>query len=124
MALLPAEGPFRQVVRSGSLLFCSGVVCADVVGGESARGDIASETRVVLSAISDLLVEHGSSIRNVVRADVYVADVSLKPAMDSVYKEFFPTGSEPARTTVGVTGMYDDCLVEITVIAEAGAGTA
>ena len=118
MPLLPAEGPFRQVVRSGSLLFCSGIVSADVVGGAEARGDIAAETTVVLRALSELLVEHGSSLARVVRAEVHIADISLKPAMDAVYAQFFPPGTEPARTTVAVVGLYDGCLVEITVIAE------
>ena len=117
MALLPSEGPFRQVVRAGDLLFCAGVVCADVVGGDTAIGDIEAETRVVLTALDALLQSHDSSLQRVVRADVYLADIALKPTMDAVYRSFFADGTEPARTTVAVTGMFGGCLIEITVIA-------
>ncbi len=116
--MLPAEGPFRHVIRSGDLLFCSGIVCADVEGAEEAIGDIAAETRAVLTALDDLLQQHGSALDRVVRIDVHIADITMKPAMDAVYRTFFGAGTEPCRTTVGVTGLYGGCLVEITAIAE------
>jgi 2-iminobutanoate/2-iminopropanoate deaminase len=120
--LLPAEGPFRQVVRSGDLLFCSGIVCADVDGAREAIGDIAAETRAVLTALDELLQQHGSALALVVRADVHIADIAQKPAMDAVYRTFFSADGAPARTTVGVTGLYGGCLVEITVVAEVATG--
>lgn len=99
------------------MLYCAGVVAADVVGHEAALGDIAAETRVVLGALARLLADHGSSLAQVVRADVHIADIALKPAMDAAYAEFFASTSAPARTTVAVSGLYGGCLVEITLIA-------
>jgi enamine deaminase RidA (YjgF/YER057c/UK114 family) len=71
----------------------------------------------VLTAIDELLAEHGSDLGQVVRVDIHITDIALKPAMDAAYSKFFRTGFEPARTTVAVTGLYGGCLVEITTIA-------
>ena len=117
MNLLPAEGPFRQVVQAHDLLFISGIVCADVAHGEDALGDISKETRLVLQALEQLLVQHDSGLERVVRVDVHIADIALKPAMDAVYAEFFRPGTEPTRTTVAVSGLFGGSLVEITAIA-------
>ena len=62
-------------------------------------GDIKSETRLELTNISTILKAAGSSMENVVKVSVYLADLNDFEAMNEVYKEFFKD-NYPARTTV------------------------
>jgi 2-iminobutanoate/2-iminopropanoate deaminase len=63
-------------------------------------GDIRSETRRTLENIRLILAAAGSSLREVVRVGVFLADMNDFAAMNEVYSEFFPKGP-PARTMVG-----------------------
>jgi 2-iminobutanoate/2-iminopropanoate deaminase len=52
----------------------------------------------------------------VVKCTVYLRDFTEFGAMNTVYKEFFPT-QPPTRATVGVTALAEDFRVEIEVLA-------
>jgi len=114
--LNPPASPFSQVVSDGQYLFLSGVVAADIPGGEALVGDIRAETRLVLTTIRDLLRRHGVALDDVLRVDVHLADLAEIRAMDEVYREFF-RHRPPARTCTGASGLFADCRVEITVMA-------
>ena len=47
-----------------------------------------------------ILIAAGSSLREVVRVTVFLADMKDFEAMNEVFRKFFPDGP-PARTTVG-----------------------
>ena len=61
-------------------------------------GDIRSETRLELTNISKILKASNSSIENVVKVSIHLADLKDFDAMNEVYTEFF-RGEYPARTT-------------------------
>jgi 2-iminobutanoate/2-iminopropanoate deaminase len=77
-------------------------------------GDIASETRRTLQNIQAILEAAGSSLRDVVRVGVFLADIKDFDAMNAVYSEFF-SQDPPARTTVGA--QLPKIKVEIDCIA-------
>jgi 2-iminobutanoate/2-iminopropanoate deaminase len=77
-------------------------------------GDIASETRRTLQNIQAILEGAGSSLADVVRVGVFLADIKDFDAMNAVYREFF-TQDPPARTTVGA--QLPKIKVEIDCIA-------
>jgi len=77
-------------------------------------GDIQSETRRTLQNIRAILDAAGSSLKDVVRVGVFLADMNDFAAMNEVYKEFFPE-NPPARTTVGA--QLPKIKVEIDCIA-------
>lgn len=116
LVLYPPTSPYSQVVSDGDYLFLSGVVAADIPGGEVVVGDIRGETRLVLAAIADLLRRHGASLERVVRVDVHLRDLEEMAIMDQVYRRFF-RHQLPARTCTGNATLYGDCRVEITVMA-------
>ena len=82
-------------------------------------GDIRSETRRTLENIRAILEAAGSSLQDVVRVGVFLADISDFAAMNEVYGEFFPE-DPPARTTVGA--QLPKIKVEIDCIARVGKG--
>ncbi len=61
-------------------------------------GDIRSESRLELTNLSKILKASNSSIENVVKVSIHLADLNDFEAMNEVYVEFFRS-EYPARTT-------------------------
>ena len=79
-------------------------------------GDIATQTRQVLTNLSKVLEAAGVSLDHVVKTTVYLADMNDFAAMNAVYGTFF-TSPAPARSTVQAARLPRDARVEIDVIA-------
>jgi 2-iminobutanoate/2-iminopropanoate deaminase len=80
------------------------------------RGGIEAETRAMLDNVGRLLKAVGLDYPDVVKATVYLRDFDEFAAMNTVYREYFPT-EPPTRATVGVTRLASDFRIEIEVIA-------
>ncbi len=111
----PAPGHYSQAVRYGDLLFLSGQVSEDPATGEVVKDGIANQTRRILTNIKTILEAGNSSLDLVLKVRIYVSDIAHKPAMNEVYKEFFPF-DPPARVAVAAA-LDDDLDVEIDVVA-------
>ncbi len=110
--------PFSDAVRTGNLLFLSGQV--GIRGGKTGQG-IEEQTRFTLENIRDVLAQAGASLEDVVKVTVFMADMSLWPKMNEVYREYF-SKELPARSALGVNGLaLPDLLVEIECVAEVSA---
>lgn len=109
------RGPYSPAVRAGDFIFVSGQVPVDPTTNQLVPGDVKTETRQVLSNIRRVLEGAGSSLADVVRCGVFLANGADFAAMNEVYAEFFGE-QKPARTTV-VTGFAADIKVEIDCIA-------
>ncbi|HEV2234295.1 MAG TPA: Rid family detoxifying hydrolase [Terriglobia bacterium] len=94
-------GPYSQAIVAGDFVFVAGQGPINPGNNEMELGDIRAETRRTLENIRAILEAAGSSLRNVVRVGVFLADLNDFAAMNEVYKKFFPV-DPPARTTVGV----------------------
>ena len=66
-----------------------------------------------------LLAASGSSLEQVLKTTVFLADMNEFAAMNAVYAEFFPS-APPARSTVQVARLPRDVRVEIEAIAVRG----
>ncbi len=95
------RGVYSQAIVANGFVFVAGQGPIDPETNELALGDIRSETERTLQNIRAILDAAGSSLRDVVRVGVFLADIKDFDAMNSVYKKFFPV-DPPARTTVGV----------------------
>jgi 2-iminobutanoate/2-iminopropanoate deaminase len=95
------RGPYSQAIVAGDLVFVAGQVAVNPATNELELGDIKSETRRTLENVRAVLEAAGSSMRDVVRVGVFLADLDDFEAMNEVYTKFFPV-DPPARSTVGV----------------------
>lgn len=109
------ELPFSPAVRVGNTLYLSGAL--GIVPGTRnlAEGGILGETQQVLENISATLEDFGSSMDNVVKCTVFLADIREWAAMNEIYTTFFP--NKPARSAVGISGLGLSARVEIECIA-------
>jgi 2-iminobutanoate/2-iminopropanoate deaminase len=107
--------PFSAAVQTGNLLFVSGQV--GMRDGKVGQG-IVEQTRLALENIRDILVAAGSSLERVVKVTVFLTDMALWPAMNEVYRQYFPK-DPPARSALGANGLaLPGLLVEMECIAE------
>jgi 2-iminobutanoate/2-iminopropanoate deaminase len=114
--IAPSEFPFSQVVEANGFVFLAGQV-GNAPGGHGAvPGGIEAETRAVLDNIGRLLSAAGLGFGDVVKCTVYLTDFTEFAAMNTVYREYFPT-DQPTRATVGVTALAADYRVEIEALA-------
>lgn len=109
-------GPYSHAVEAGGLLFLSGTVPVDPQNGRPVGGDIKQATARVLDNIRVILEAAGSSLDQVVKVVVYLADMADFAAMNEVYKTYF-TADEPARSCVAVKELPGKFPVEIDVTA-------
>ncbi len=114
-----AIGPYSQAVASGSFVFTAGQIGLDPATMEVVPGDVAAQTERVLRNLSAVLQAAGSSLANVVKTTVYLADMAEFAAMNEVYAKHFGS-HKPARSTVQAAGLPKNVRVEIDAIAVRG----
>jgi 2-iminobutanoate/2-iminopropanoate deaminase len=113
----PFQGaPYSQGIVHDGLVFVSGQLGIDPESGNVVDGGIGPQTEQVMKNLEAILEAAGSSLANVVKATIFLADLGDFKAMNEVYGSRM--GSEPpARATFQVAALPSDVLVEIEVIA-------
>ncbi len=109
-------GPYSQAIRANGLLFVSGQVALDPKTGEMTEADIRKQTERVLENVRGIVEAAGSKMTHVVKTTVFLKDMNDFGTMNEVYAGYF-TSTPPARSTVQVSRLPKDALVEIEVIA-------
>ena len=110
-------GPYSQAIRLNDLVFASGQIPLDPKTAKIVEGEIEDETRQVLSNLKAVLEASGASLASVVKATVYLTDMSLFPRVNAIYAEAFDSDPAPARATVEVSALPLGAHVEIDAIA-------
>lgn len=115
-----AIGPYSQGVRVGNLLFTAGQIPLDPATQQIVPGGIAEQAQRVLENLKAILEEGGSSLDRVVKTTVYLKDMNDFLTMNTVYDAYLGRDGEdaPARTTVEVSRLPKNVLVEIEAVAE------
>ncbi|HYE23658.1 MAG TPA: RidA family protein [Clostridia bacterium] len=111
-----AIGPYSQAIRANGFIFVSGQTPLDPSTQQMIEGGVAEQAERVLRNIEGILRAAGSGMEKVVRCGVFLKDMNDFAAMNEVYARFF-TANPPARSTVQVSRLPKDCLVEIDAIA-------
>ena len=111
-----AIGPYSQAVKTGGMVFCSGQIPIDVATGEFVSNDVAEQTEQVLKNLSAVLEAAGTSLNNVVKTTVFLADMNDFTAMNEIYAKYF-SENKPARATVQAARLPRDARVEIDCLA-------
>lgn len=112
----PFQGaPYSQGIAHGDLVFVSGQLGVDPEGN-MVDGGVTEQTEQVMKNLSAILEAGGSSLDNVVKATIFLADLGDFQAMNEVYGRYM--GDEPpARATFQVGALPSGALVEIEVVA-------
>jgi 2-iminobutanoate/2-iminopropanoate deaminase len=115
-----AIGPYSQGIRTGNLIFTAGQIPLDPATQQVVASGITEQTTQVLENLKAVLEAGGSGLERVVKATVFLKDFNDFAAMNAVYGAYL--GREgvppPARSTVEVSRLPKDVLVEIELVAE------
>lgn len=110
-------GPYSQAVRVGNLVFVSGQVPFDPKTGVMVDGDIQTLTRRCMDSVVAILSQASMTAENIVKTNIYLADMEDFAAMNDIYGSYFKQGVPPARAAVQPARLPKDARIEIEVIA-------
>ncbi len=111
-------GPYSQAVMVNGFLFCSGQIGITPKTGALVEGGVTQETQQAFSNIEAILAKANLTFNNLVRVDLYLKHMSDYTAVNEIYKKVLSTcRALPARTTVEVSNLPKNALIEITCIA-------
>lgn len=114
-------GNYSQAVKvdisNVSLIFVSGQVGTDKDGNVVGENDIARQAETVFENIKAVLEASGAAMSDVVKANIYITDMSQRAKVAEVRKRYF-SNAPPASTFVEVTRLaVEGWMLEIEVIA-------
>lgn len=110
-----AIGPYSQAVRARDTLYVSGQLPIDIKTG-LIPGDIKEQVRCCMNNINEILKAAGGSLENAVRMTIFLKDMGTFASVNEAYASYFDENA-PARSTVEVSRLPKDALIEIDCIA-------
>ena len=113
-----AIGPYSQAIEVNGMIYTSGQIGL-MSNGEMAGNGIISQTNQVLKNLKAVLEAGGSSMHNVIKTTIFLADMDDFAAVNEIYAEHFGD-HKSARSTVAVKSLPKNALVEIECIAVVG----
>lgn len=111
-----AGGPYSQAIVTGGLVFCSGQTPLVPATMQIEARDIEGQTRQALQNLATVLSAEGLGLQDIVKTTVFLKNFADFQRMNAVYAEVFGA-HRPARTTVEVSRLPLEALVEIECIA-------
>src|SRR2546429_5841758 len=84
-----AVGPYTQAIEVVGFIYFSGQVGQDPATGKVVEGGIAAETERVFQNLSAGLKAAGKSFDHLVRAGVYLTNMSDYHALNGIYAKHF-----------------------------------
>ncbi len=116
--MLNSPGYSHAVMKTGAPVFISGQVAQDATGALVGEGDIEAQVRQVFLNLRTVVNACGGSMDDIVKINVYVTDLSHRPAVAAARLAHFRPGFMPASTFVVVSSLADPrMLVEIEAVA-------
>ena len=111
-----AIGPYAQAIVAGGFVFCSGQTPLVPASMRIEADTIEEQTRQVLANLSTVLSSRRLGLADVVKTTVFLKNFADFNRMNAVYGSVFGA-HRPARTTVEVSRLPLDALVEIECVA-------
>ncbi len=114
-----AVGPYSQAVRAGEFLFVSGQLGIDPGTGKLVDGGVEKQAEQALRNVASIVEAAGGDLGSVVKATVFLQNMSDFALMNGVYSGFFEN-DPPARAAFEVAQLPLGGLIEIEAIVHLG----
>jgi 2-iminobutanoate/2-iminopropanoate deaminase len=112
-----AIGPYSHAIQSGNLIFCSGQTPLNPTTMLIEGATASEQTTLVLTNLEIVLKSAGCDRFSIVKTSVFLKNFADFEKMNKAYETFFGD-HKPARTTVEVSRLPREALVEIECVAE------
>ncbi len=116
-----AIGPYSQgisVEKPGRIVYFSGQIAIDPSASGPAKivgASVEEQTERVMQNIHGLLRAAGAEFSDIIKTTIFLRDMADFPKVNAIYAKRFPI-EPPARSTVAVSGLPLNALVEIECI--------
>ena len=110
------KAPTSTVTKHGDTIYVTGAPPFEPDTGEIFTGDIKRQAELVLQQMKLCVETAGSSLENILKVNVYVTNVDMFPAVNEVYRQFFPK-DPPARIFINVPAWNGGFDIEVDCIA-------
>lgn len=111
-----AVGPYSPVAKAGGFVFLSGQIALDPTTGQMVGNDITTQTLQVLANLRAVLAGIGLAFSDVVKTTIFLTNLADFQTVNGLYSEAM-NGHKPARSTIEVSALPRDAVVEIEMIA-------
>ncbi len=111
-----AIGPYSQAIVANGVVYTAGQIAIDPRSGLLISGGIEEQTEQVLKNLEAVLKAAGSSIDDVVKTTIVLADIGDFAKMNEVYGKRF-TAPFPARSTLEAARLPKDARIMIEAVA-------
>tara|TARA_B100001250_G_scaffold405392_1_gene422811 strand:+ start:2691 stop:3077 length:387 start_codon:yes stop_codon:yes gene_type:complete len=112
-----AIGTYSQGIKVNGFLFTSGQIGIDPATGKLVEGGIKAQTDRTLNNINAILDESGIQKENIIKLSVFLINLGDFGYINDAFSNFFNNSNYPSRTTVEVSKLPMNALVEIDCIA-------
>lgn len=112
-----AIGPYSAAMQAGNLVFCSGQTPLNPATMQIEGATAYEQTTLVLTNLENVLKAAGCDRTHVLKTSVFLKNFADFERMNKAYEAFFGD-HKPARTTVEVSRLPREALVEIDCVAE------
>lgn len=112
-----AIGPYAHAWQSGNLIFCSGQTPLNPETMQIEGATVSEQTTLVLANLEAVLKAADCDRTHVLKTSVFLKNFADFERMNKAYEQFFGE-HKPARTTVEVSRLPKEALVEIECVAE------
>ncbi|CAI4396323.1 BEM_collapsed_G0027930.mRNA.1.CDS.1 [Saccharomyces cerevisiae] len=111
----PAAASYSQAMKANNFVYVSGQI-PYTPDNKPVQGSISEKAEQVFQNVKNILAESNSSLDNIVKVNVFLADMKNFAEFNSVYAKHFHT-HKPARSCVGVASLPLNVDLEMEVIA-------
>lgn len=109
-------GHYSQSIVHNGIVYVSGQLPINPQTGEKILTSIEEQTRQVLENISEILKASGSDLSRVLKMTIYISDINLWSAVNTVYQEVMGD-YRPARAVVPTRELHYGFQIEIEAVA-------
>ena len=110
-------GPYSQAIQNNSMLFLSGQLPIDPKTGIIESDNIEHQTKQIFKNIYEILSKANLSFINIVKVTIFLTNLENFKIINKIYSDYFNGDTPPARSTVEVSALPLNSLVEIEMIA-------
>jgi len=110
-----AIGTYSQATRHGDTVYLSGQIPLDPASMEMVGGSIEDQVHRVFMNLQAVCEAAGSSLDNILKLNVFLANMKHFPVVNAVMAEYF-TEPYPARAVVEVSALPRGARVEMDAI--------
>ena len=110
-----AIGTYSQAVKVDNTVYLSGQIPLVPETMELVEGDIATQIRRVFDNLQEVAEAAGGSLKDVVKLNVFLSDLSNFPTVNEVMADYFAE-PYPARAAIGVAALPKAAEVEMDAV--------